>query len=46
MSLLLLDRPLPTLEFSVDPPAKPELIGQWYGDNLHINDSLAGAGIT
>jgi hypothetical protein len=41
-----IDRPIPVLDFDVDRPAKPDLIGQWYGEDLHINDCLAGAGIT
>ena len=41
-----IDKPLPHLQFTVDPPDKPDLIGQWYGDHLNINDCLTSAGIT
>lgn len=40
-----IDRPIPKLTFDVDRPVDPDLIGQWQGDRMHINDCLYAAGI-
>ncbi|MGD9996947.1 MAG: HNH endonuclease signature motif containing protein, partial [Ilumatobacteraceae bacterium] len=39
-----IDRPIPLLDFDLDPPERPDRIGGWQGDHLDINECLLAAG--